>query len=101
MVAIRKVLIAIDDHGDEENALATGLTLASQQGASVLVFGVSQDADRWSASLSDLVAQDELMQRVVDHKRSQLDALAQRQDIEGRDPTLVAKNLTDAYDQFC
>lgn len=34
-------------------------------------------------------------------KDGELVHMVQRQDIEGRDPTLVAKNLTDAYDQHC
>jgi len=34
-------------------------------------------------------------------KDGELVHMIQRQDIEGRDPALVAKNLTDAYDQHC
>ena len=34
-------------------------------------------------------------------KDGELVHMIQRQDIEGRDPAVVAKNLTDAYDQHC
>ncbi len=34
-------------------------------------------------------------------KDGQLVKMIQRQDIEGKDPTAVAKTLTEAYDEFC
>lgn len=34
-------------------------------------------------------------------KDGELVHMVQRQDIEGRDPATVAKNLTDAFDQHC
>jgi putative YphP/YqiW family bacilliredoxin len=34
-------------------------------------------------------------------KDGELVHMVQRQDIEGKDPAMVAKNLSDAYDQHC
>jgi putative YphP/YqiW family bacilliredoxin len=34
-------------------------------------------------------------------KDGKLVKMIQRQDIEGKDPARVAKDLTDAFDQFC